>query len=157
MNQEQFKLLIGQVPQLTKEQLSELAMRIKLLSDVTKSYAGKQEFGNRVLQAIADVMKKQNVETSSAHSLRKSAAYVGAKDKLQDLSVFFDSISKSKLVQDQILREAIQLLYHDLLQWQIAVSSHTMLKQIHRIPSVLNKSFPGYAASGLLQKIVKGA
>lgn len=159
MNETNYKEWIAQLPSLTKEQASELVTRVKLLSSgKVKPANGKQEFGDRLLQIICDVMRKNNVETPSPINLRKSAAYGQASGKLQDLQVFFELISKSKLVQDSILKEAVQLLYNDLLQWQgVAISSHTLLKQIHRIPATLNKNYPGYAASGMLTKIVKGS
>lgn len=159
MEKEKYRQFVSELPLLTTVQLSDLTTRVKLLSKtIIKNNAGKQDFGIRVLYTICDVMKKNNVECPSISVLQRSSAYVSSVAKINDLAEFFESISKSKIVQDQILREAINLLYHDLLQWQgISISSHTILKQIHRIPSVLNKSFPGYAASGLLVKIVKGA
>ena len=157
VNPAQFKLWVGLVPTLTAEQTSELLTRFKLLSKTNdKPHVGKQQFGERVLQALCTVLRKNNVETPSVTTLRKSAAYVNSREKLQDLQTFFEKISQSKMVQDAILKEAIQLLYYDLVQWKgVSISSHTMLKQIHRIPATLNKSFPGYAASGMLTKIVK--
>jgi hypothetical protein len=156
VNESEYKLWTSRLSLLTSAQRSDAAVRLQLLGN-QKENNGKQEFGNRLLQVICDVMKKNNVEIPNPNTLRKSAAYVSARDKINDLSIFFESISKSKLVQDSILREGVQLLYNDLLQWQnIAISSHTLLKQCHRVPSTLNKNYPGYAASGLLTKIVRG-
>lgn len=159
MNAEQFKLWVKELSQLSVGQLNDLSTRIKLLSkSATNDHTGKQEFGDRVLQAICIVVKKANAETPSPATLKKSSAFIHSKNKLDDLQTYFETISKQRLVQDSILKVGIELLLYDLLQWQgIAISSHTLLKQIHRIPSVLNKSFPGYHASGLLTKIVKGA
>ena len=111
----------------------------------------------RVLNAICFVMIKLNVDSPSVSSLQKSAAYASSKSKFDDLEVFFKQISKSKLIQDHILKAAIELLYFDLVNWQgIAISSHTLLRQIHRVPATLNRHFPGYANSGMLTKLVKG-
>src|SRR6266436_4768132 len=149
---------INQLPALTVVQLNDVSTRIKLLDKIiTKEHVGKQDVGVRVLQAICDTLKKHKVETPSVTSLRKSNAYVGSKDKVDDLAIFLESISKSKLMQDQILRIGIELLYNDLLTWNLPISSHILLRQIHRIPATLNRNFPGYAASGLLVKIVKVA
>jgi hypothetical protein len=155
----EYKLWVSKLSSLTSAQRDDLLTRVKLLSKTSsKEHVGKQEFGDRVLNTICNVMRKNNVETPNPATLRKSAAYVSSKNKLEDLQTFFESISKSKLVQDAILRESAQLLYHDLLQWQnIAISSHTLLKQIHRIHATLNRHFPGYLQSGLLTKIIKGS
>lgn len=158
MNPEQFKLWISRIPLLTKEQVSAVLIRFKLLDNsLPKEHAGRGDFSMRLLQCVCDVMRKNNVETPSMHTLKKSAAFSQSKEKIQDLSDYFEGISKSKIVQDSILKIGLNLLYHDLLYWQLAISSHTILKQCHRIPSVLSRHFPGYAASGLLTKLVKGA
>ena len=157
MDQETYQNLISKLPSLTVIQLNDLSTRIKLLDKtVTKEHVGKQDIGIRILQAICDTLKKHKVETPSVNSLRKSNAYVGSKDKIDDLAIFLESISKSKMVQDQILRVGIDLLYNDLLNWGLPVSSHTILRQMHRVPATLNRNFPGYSQSGLLSKIVGG-
>ena len=158
MNSEIYKNWVNELPKLSVGQLSDLSARIKLLAKTAiKDHDGKQVFGDRVLQVICDVMKRNGLETPSPVTLKKSSAYVNAKAKIEDLATYFEKISKQKLVQDSILKVAIDLLVTDMQQWQgVAVSSHSVLKQIHRIPSMLNRSFPGYAASGLLTKIVKG-
>ncbi len=156
MNQEQYKTWVGGLVSLTQEQLADLQSRIKILSSTaSKETNGKSDFGLRVLQAICDVLRKQGTESPSVHTLKKSSAYVSCNGKMTDLQSFFEGVSKNKLVQDAILKIAIELLYTDLLNWKgVAVSSHTIIKQIHRIPSVLNCHFPGYAQSGLLTKLV---
>jgi hypothetical protein len=127
-----------------------------LLSGSTAN-SGKQEFGDRFIQSICSVMDKLGVEKPSPLVLRKSSAYNSSKNKLEDLASFFASVSNTRIVQDQILKLSIELLYHDMLQWKgIAVSSHTLIKHMHRLPSTLNRHFPGYAGSGLLKNIVEG-
>ena len=158
MNEQQFKLWIAELPKLTVEQHNDLKIRLSLLAAMPKDTAGKSDFGIRVLQAIVDVMKKNNVESTSVNVLKKSSAYVAAKPKIENLQIFFESITLSKIVQDQILRMGIDLLYFDLLNWQgFSISSHTILSQIYRVPATLNRAFPGYAGAGLLTKLVKGA
>lgn len=154
MNKPEFQQWVKELPNLTKDQASEVLSRIKLLG-VSKEYDGKEDFGTRVLQAIKTVLLKNNIENPSIYTLKKSVAYVNAKGKMEDLSAFFDNISKSRMVQDAILREAISLLYYDLVNMNVSISSHTILNHIHRIPATLNRHFPGYTMSGLLTKIVQ--
>lgn len=157
MNDHEYREWVSKLPLLTSLQKSNVVVRLQLLHN-QKDHNGKQEFGNRLLQVICDVMRKNNVETPNPATLRKSAAYVSSMGKFVDLATFFETISQSKIVQDSILREGIQLLYNDLLTWQgIAISSHTLLKQCHRIPATLNRNFPGYLQSGMLTKIIKGS
>jgi hypothetical protein len=158
MNADQYKIWIGNLSQLSPDQTKDVVSRLKLLSQISVTeHSGKQEFNERVLQAVVDVFRKLNVETPSVPVLRKSSSYVSSRNKMQDLAPYFEKISKSRLVQDAILRKGIELLYFDLFAWQgITISSHTLLRQIHRVPASINKAFPGYADSGFLAKLVKG-
>lgn len=159
MNEQKYKDWVLQLTKLSSEQLNDLSNRIKLLSFASeKTFDGKADFGVRATEAICKVLRGRGTECPSPNTLRKSQAYVSSRNKFDDLAAFFNKMSSQRLVQDAILVEAIGLLYDDLLQWQgIAISSHTLLQQCHRLPATLNKAFPGYAASGLLSKIVKVA
>jgi hypothetical protein len=154
MNKYEFQEWLKKLPELTKEQSAEVLSRIKILGG-SDDYSGKSDFDSRVLSAICDVLRKNNIENISPHFLRKSVAYANARGKMDDLSAFFGRISKQRMVQDAILRNGLELLYYDLVSMNIAVSSHTLLNHIHRIPATLNRHFPGYAQSGMLHKIVK--
>ena len=156
MDQEKYRLWVGELSQLTTAQLADLSVRMKLLAgSAHKEHDGKSEFGLRVLQAICDTMRKNNVEAASVHVLKNSTAYKTANGKLDDLAAFFNKVSSSRLIQDAVLKTGTDLLYLDLSNWNVAVSSHTMFRQVHRIPAILNHNFPGYSSSGLLAKIVK--
>ena len=158
MNQEQYKKWISELPNLSVEQLTNLNSRIKLLFDVAVvERNGKADFGMRLLNALCSVLRKHRVETPSIHTLAKSPVYAASKAKIHDLADFFEGVSKSKLIQDAILAIGIGCLYDDMLSWTgTSISSHTLLRHVHRIPAALNKNYPGYAASGLLPKLVKG-
>jgi len=151
----QYQEWVKSLSALSPSQLNDLSARLKILAP--KEHDGKSDFGIRVLQAICDVLSKNNVEVCTIHTLRRSSAFVQSKDKIKDLGTYFEQIDKSRLVQDAILRQAIDLLYHDLVQWKgIAISSHTLLRHIHRIPSVLNRNFPGYGPQLLVKIVGKG-
>lgn len=156
MDDQQYKLWVKNLFELSNEQRTDVTNRLKLLSFVvTKEFTGKQDFGVRVSEAICKVMSRAGTECPSPSTIRKSAAYAGARAKFDDLAAFFDKVSKQRLVQDAALSIAIELLYDDLVAWGIPVSSHTLLAQCHRIPSTLNRAFPGYAQMGILAKLIK--
>jgi len=156
MNDQEYKQWVAALTTLTSAQLNDVSNRIKILSFAsTKEFNGKADFGVRVSEVICNVFRKLGVESPNPNTLRKSAAYVSAKAKFDDLAAFFEKASQQRLVQDRLLTIAVENLYYEIVQWGIPVSSHTMLNQIHRLPSVLNRSFPGYAQSGLLHKLVK--
>jgi hypothetical protein len=155
MNDAAYKSWVAQLMFLTPVQIEDVLNRVKVLNIAPLKQPGKSEFGARVIAAICDVLKRNNVEIPSISMLRRSSAYAGSKEKFNDLSSFLEKISRSKIIQDSVLRTAIELLYIDLLQWQgVAISSHTVLQQIHRLPATLHKHFPGYGPE-LLVKIIK--
>ena len=158
MTSEQYKKWVSELPSLSAEQLGNLNSRIKLLFDVSViEHKGKQEFGMRLMHSLCSTLKKHRVETPSVHTLAKSPAYASAKGKVQDLANFFENISKSKLVQDSILNIGVEQLYFEMIAWKgCTIGSHTILRNVHRIPSCLHKAFPGYSNSGMLVKLVKG-
>ena len=156
MNNQEYKQWVSVLTTLTSAQLNDVSNRIKILSFAsTKAFNGKSDFGVRVSEAICTAFRKLNVECPNPNTLRKSAAYASAKDKFTDLAAFFDKVSSQRIVQDAVLVLAIEQLYSSMLQWGTPISSHTVLQQAHRIPAALNQAFPGYAASGMLHKVVK--
>lgn len=158
MNNKVYKEWVQQIQLLSSAQLNDVLNRIKILNSASSNNVpGKKEFGDRLLQSICVVLIKKNVECPSVTFLRRSSAYATFnKNKSSDLATFFSKVSNSRLVQDMLLKEAVSLLYDDLQHWQgIAISSHTLIQQAHRLPAVLNRAFPGYASNGLLHKIVR--
>lgn len=157
MNDQDYKTWIAALPKLSAMQLNDLSNRMKILSFVAaKEFSnGKSDFGNRVVEVTCNFFRSEGIECPTPNLLKRSQAYVQAKGKIDNLATFFEKISQHKLVQDAVLAIAIENLYNELVQWGISVSSHTVLQNIHRVPAVLNRSYPGYAQSGLLHKIVK--
>ena len=159
MDQNNFLIWLQRLHELTSEQRATVLQRVQLLGSFPKKekVVGKRDFSDRVLQVLCSTLKRLGAECPSPMVLRKGVAYVSFEGKLPDIEAFFVEASASRVVQDALLGKAIELLYQDIVNWQgVAVSSQTIMQQIHRLPSVLNKSFPGYSSSGYLAKIVGG-
>jgi hypothetical protein len=63
---------------------------------------------------------------------------------------------KAKLAQQRaILSIAIRLLHQDLAEMKVAISPSTLARNLHRIPAVLDKAYPGYARFGALASILR--
>jgi hypothetical protein len=160
MEQQQYNQWVAALPSLTSNQVKDLAARMKVLNQLpaNKIHDGKTLFSELVIDAICQTLKKLNVDTPSPKALIKSSAYVSAQGKMDDLSEFFKKASSKRIVQLSLLKVAVELLYQDMVNWQgVAVSAHTILAQIHRLPAVLNRAFPGYADTGCLAAIVKSS
>ena len=156
MTDAEFRIWVSRVPELDQTQSAALLARLRILSDGDRGAApGKSDFGTRVCSAICHVLNRRGADFVSPHVLQRSAAYGHAKGKFADLAKYFERVSPRRLEQDQILREGIELLYHDLLHWKVAISPHTLLQQIHRIPATLSRHYPGYAESGVLHKLIR--
>lgn len=154
MNDAEYKAWVRGLISLSPTQLSDLQGRMKILGPVP---AGPNDnpFVRRVADIIITVLLKYGAESMSPVALAKYAANPKHKTKLEDLAAYLRAVSDKRLVQDKILKVAVGLLYHDLLNWQkVAISPYTLINQIHRIPATINRHFPGYAASGMLEIIV---
>lgn len=108
-----------------------------------------------VLDALTSTLTRLSVEHASIYFLRKHPHYSLFKTRCSDLMPFFRAAVATRNEQRLLLELAMELLYKELTEMGIAVSCRTMMNHVHRIPAVLNKHFPGYAASGLLSWILK--
>jgi len=60
-----------------------------------------------------------------------------------------------KVQRRTLVEIGLKLLYRNMVELGVPVSGVTLMNQIYRIPSMINKAFPGYAESGLLKMIVR--
>ena len=136
------------------------------LTPQQKGMTRADEFANFTLGVIVEVMQSKGADTTHAGMLVKTQQWPPFRAKFHDdarpgdrvgsLTTFFDRVVKrNRVAQHALMRISIGLLYEDLVQMNIAVSSRAVMAHIHRIPSVLNKAFPGYASAGLLPLVVR--
>src|ERR1700761_432655 len=132
MDDQVYKHWVIQLTHLSKDQLTDLSNRMKILSfATTKEFSGKADMGVRVSEAVCSVFRRLGTECPNPNTLRRSQSYTNAKAKFDDLANFFEKISKHRLVQDGVLVVGIEELYNCMLQWKVPVSSHTVLNHIH--------------------------
>jgi CheY-like chemotaxis protein len=115
--------------------LSGLSQRneVKLLQDGMKRFPDQTEF----ITAIAGVKIVTDRRDEAIQFLTEGVRKAPRSTEL--------AIMLTELLIDQIGKEGL------------AVSANLVLGQIHRIPAVLDKAFPGYAGAGLLHLIVRRA
>lgn len=75
------------------------------------------------------------------------------------LKAFLDRTcpGSAAVIRRSILATAIDLLYEDLNANGRIINVRSLAYSLDRIPPILDRAFPGYAASGLLPKIVRAA
>jgi hypothetical protein len=66
---------------------------------------------------------------------------------------YLDSVPKVQ--QRALFRLGIVLLCNNLAEMETPISGMSLMNHIHRIPSLINRAFPGYARLGLLSKIIR--
>ena len=162
MSKLEFDQLVDQLPKLSQGQRSTLLDRLKVLqsinSDAKTSTPGKRDIGSRVLTILCTMLRDLGVEHPSLSMLQKNSQYPAFARKLPSVMEFIAGVGSSRIAQDALLKIALELLYWDIVNISgEAVSSFTIMSQIHRVPAVVNKSFPGYSSSGLLKFIVRAA
>lgn len=106
-----------------------------------------------VLRAICDFMTYSGLETPPFGALCRSPLYRAFNDKCPALGLFIGECNR--IERQALLVVGIELLYKNLAQIGIAVSARTLMSHIHRVPAVINKSFPLYAQNGMLRMIVR--
>ena len=99
-------------------------------------------------------LSSTGLEYSSSVMLRKVSQYQVFSSKAKDVFRFMRGVD-SRTQRRAFLALAVELLYDDLTSMDISVSARTMMSHVHRIPAVVNRSFPNYSRAGLLGMIVR--
>jgi hypothetical protein len=107
-----------------------------------------------VLSEIASHMLDEGLEFASVPQLKRMNNFRSFADKVPPTMVYFRKATRNRVKLRALIRMSIKLLYKDMQRMQISASTRTMLNHWHRIPSVINRSFPGYAKAGLLGLLV---
>ena len=140
--------------QLTGSELEQVRQRLVMLRSVgPRAPSEVDDEAMMLLEAIVQFLGSRGLEYSSVAMLRKVGQYSVFSDKAKAVFRYMVGI-ETRTQQKAFLALAVGLLYDDLVQMGISVSARTMMSHAHRIPAVVNKSFPFYAEAGMLGKIV---
>jgi hypothetical protein len=156
--------LVSDLSKLSTEDLAKLDQHVKVMRAVTGPStvtvpavaSGKRDLESRALGVLCAAMRDMGVEYPSVEMLRKTSQIGAFNRKLPAVMQFISGIGPKRVEQDALLKIAFELLYYDLVTvYELAASSLTLMAQVHRIPAVINRHFPGYAESNLLGMILK--
>jgi hypothetical protein len=155
-----FHNVVSSLPHLSADELHELGQRIKALSsfqttDLPQSITTDAK-GDLILDAIASFMQGRGLEFTSASTLVRSPQYRAFAQKIPAVMKYLEQVTTVQIEQRAIAAIAVELLYENLVEMGVAVTSRTVMSHVHRIPSILNRAFPGYAQCGMLHMIVRG-
>lgn len=144
---------------LTLEELQQVNAKLRFLlnngnhTDTQQSCADDE----LMLLAISDFFSGRGLEHVNAGTLKRFTGYKAYKEKMAPISQFLKRAAGDLVHVERLAlyRTGVELLYTNLSRAGLPVSSRTIMNQIHRIPSILNKAFPGYSQLGLLWLVVR--
>jgi len=107
-----------------------------------------------LIEVISDVLASRGFRIPST-ILRKSAAFGYMQKKTKRLFQFLNQSNFNRSEMRLLIRIGVKLLASNLEEIGVPVGGVTLMRHIHRMPSVINHAFPGYAASGALYMLVR--
>jgi hypothetical protein len=147
---------------LSAQELDNLAARIKALRAITGSASqdGSNESGlaepdvDFVVHCAHQAAVSAGAELSTYFQLRQVAKRsADFRTKAANLILWLKPAG-NRSRQRALLCLAYQLLYRDMTENGYPVTARTLLNHTHRLPSLVEKDFPGYYRAGLLDRIV---
>lgn len=154
---QQIKALL---PQLSNDELQrlkkEIGASLQFASGVSNGNRHPELEKDEVVSVVHDVCKAFAISGHYQQLVTESKRPNNA-EKIFGLKTWLARVTSTKATRLTILRMGIELLHADLSGWMDQpVTGGILVRHIDKIPSVLDKHFPGYARSGLLNMIVQG-
>lgn len=112
---------------------------------------------DEVLGVLCDVARAEGIEHALVPVMRKHAAYGAFVRKVdENVAPFLELVQGHNRVRKRaFLRVAVRLLFDNLKAMNVPCSALMAMNHIHRLQSVVDNSFPGYAKNGLLHMVVR--
>ena len=145
-----FDQLLQMLPHLDDGQLATLSQRLAVLRSLgghnTSEVAADEAM---VLAALAEALSRVG-DVVSVIGLTRQHGIKAFRQKLPALLTWLRQACPTRVQQRALLILGWQLLYQDIVERGLACSPRLLLAHAHRIPSVFDKNYPGYARCGLL-------
>lgn len=148
------------LPSLDTAALQEVRARCVILAQGAGSRAQTAALGGKlgpsdadvdlVLEEIAGYLRAEGVEYASPDILRRVGGYGKFAEKVPPVMKALRKATTNKVKLRALIRISIDFLYKDLARMQVSASTRTMMAHWHRVPSVINRNFPGYMRGGFL-------
>lgn len=108
-----------------------------------------------VLQHVADFMKHIGADYTPADMLRRSQEFVPFARKVPALVEFVRKQKLNKIQRGMLLYLSFEILYEEKTKLGAACTARVIMREIHRVPALLDSQFPGYARAGMLGMAVR--
>lgn len=108
-----------------------------------------------VLNIIVDFMRHIGADASSLELLRQSTDFPAFAKKVPPLMAYLNQAKLNKIQKRMLFLLALEILYSEKTRIGAACSARVVMREIHRVPALVDSQFPGYARAGLLAMIVR--
>ncbi len=151
--------IVKLLPRLTRGQLRAVTARAGALSSMapasqTNGAAESDELS--ALDCICAMMKSKGMEFASPVLLRKSPVFNSFKtEKVPAIMTYLERAGFTRNETRAMMQIGLELLMADLGRMGLLISGRALMSHFHRIPSLLNQAFPGYAEAGFLTQVLR--
>jgi hypothetical protein len=156
--------IVDLLGKLTPDELASLERRIKALrslgSTVSTVDHAIQETANNledpeffVLRCAAEAMQSIGADPCTTMPVLRRSVGPAFRAKLPGLMQYLRSASSRRVERHSLLYVGFHLLYKEMTQRNYVVTTRTLLNHMHRIPAVVEASFPGYLHTGVAKWI----
>ena len=164
MGADRLAAIIGDLPRLTPDERHKISERLRALEALAPTPAspgisrqGPDAAVGELLSAVSAVVLQESGERVNPVILRRAVDGPALREKAAELAEFATKHAATRTRRAALLRLGVELLRRDLARAGMTVTSRTLVACCHQVPAVLDRAFPGYAASGLLGMVVGGA
>lgn len=146
--------VLALLPLLTADERAKVITHINLLAAVKGEPSPIDPDEQLVLGEIVGL----GIDTRTVDLLRQQRrGYATFQANLPGLLKYLRSATTDADEQRLLLRCGLQMVHKDLREWmKQPINAVTMMNNIHSIPAVLNKSYPGYARTLLPSLLRRG-
>lgn len=109
---------------------------------------------DEILESLAGVLLRMSGERVTPAGLRRAGQFAALRGKVEALSAYISAHAPDRARRRALLDLGFELLYRDLSAAALPASARALMNHAHRIPSVIDTSFPGYARAGLLRMVL---
>jgi hypothetical protein len=159
MSTERVKAILQQIADFSPTELTELYKHVAALrgtglvqktDEVVQVTSADEEF---VLMAITNQLTRMGVEYTTLDQLRRYSKYKAFREKVPGLMQYIRGACPGRDDQRTLLELGVRLLYENQVKLGLMASARMVMDHLHRIVPILNASFPGYAAGGVLHLV----
>ena len=149
---------LAALPTMTPTQLRQVQARTIFLLATTGGSAGIEEERRALYQTISDVLKSLHLKNSPPWAVFKKNRFYNhyntSYDLLEDFMVEnFEGMSTPERIQ--FYRLVLRILVRDLKRIGVEVSIGSITTNLGRVPSLIDRAFPGYIESGMMSKVLR--